>query len=196
MGGYSLLTQEAQPSISNLGTMKKPAPVSALPSPSTCSNSCSPFFSSACPLTHGPPNPFLLLTFLSPILAASSPTSPFAPVPFSLSALPRYSPAFPICSLSVLSSAFDLELSEPCNHQIQHVHSSDLNPKDAQTSLGDSYCLTGDEVPASQIPGPAQTFGQQEHPGASRHGVHRGPAQSIGIPSGSVSLQVLRPPLC
>ena len=76
MGGYSLLTQEAQPSISNLGTMKKPAPVSALPSPSTCSNSCSPFFSSACPLTHGPPNPFLLLTFLSPILAASSPTSP------------------------------------------------------------------------------------------------------------------------
>ncbi|KAG5214531.1 hypothetical protein JEQ12_000107 [Ovis aries] len=38
-------------------------------------------------------------------------------------------------------------LSPVNNHQIQHARSSDLNPKDAQTSLGDAYCLTGDEVP-------------------------------------------------
>lgn len=145
--GYSLLTQAAQPSISNLGTMKKLPPVSPLPSPSTCSNSCSPLFSSACPLTHGPPNHFYSYpssprSWLLPPLPA-----PSLLVPFCLSALPRYSPFFPICSLSALSPAFNLELSDPCNHQIQHARSSDLNPKDAQTSLGDSYCLTGDEVP-------------------------------------------------
>ena len=79
--GYSLLTQAAQPSISTLGTIKRPAPVSPLSSPS-CSNSCFPF-SSASPLTHRTPNPhFYLLPFVSPILAASSPTCPFAPCPF------------------------------------------------------------------------------------------------------------------